>query len=137
MNFDAKERAVLAELADVLIPAGEGLPSASEACVATSGLNQVLSFRPDVAEGLKQLIAAAAGRATLDFVAELRRENPDGFALLAEFVSGAYFLNEGVRKKLGYAGQVARPIEVTPDYDEPLLKPVIDRGPIYRATPRK
>jgi hypothetical protein len=39
MTFDASERTVLAGLADVLIPAGEGFPSASQAGVAGEGLD--------------------------------------------------------------------------------------------------
>ena len=55
MSFDSEERAVLAGLADVLIPAGEGFPSASDAGVAREGLDQVLAFRPDLADGLERL----------------------------------------------------------------------------------
>ena len=136
MNFDANERAVLGELADVLIPEGEGFPSASQAGVGGDGLDQVLSFRPDLEDGLKRLIAAARGRSAIEFVSELKRNDPAGFGLLAEFVPGAYFLNPRVREKLGYAGQAARSIDPRPDYlDDGLLQSVIDRGPIYRPTP--
>jgi hypothetical protein len=136
VTFDSNERAVLGELANVLIPAGEDFPSASEASVSGDGLDQVLSFRPDLAEGLKRLIAAARGRSAAKFVAELQRNDPEGFGVLAEFVPGAYFLNSRVREKLGYAGQGARPIDPRPDYfDDGLLQSVIDRGPVYRPTP--
>ena len=136
MIFDANERLLLGELADVLIPAGDGFPSASEAGVSRVGLDQVLAFRPDLVGGLKRLIAAARGQSPVEFVAELRRTDPPGFALLTEFVPGAYFLNPQVREKLGYAGQGARPIDPRPDYlDDGLLRSVIDRGHIYRPTP--
>ena len=46
---------MLAQLADILIPAGEGRPSASDAGVAGDGLDRVLSFRPDLADGLERL----------------------------------------------------------------------------------
>jgi hypothetical protein len=137
MNFDANERAVLARLADVLIPAGDGFPSASEAGVAAEGLDQVLSFRPDLGEGLKKLLAAAEGRSADEFVAELQRNDPPAFGILTELVPGAYFLNAAVRAKLGYEGQTARPIDAQPDpLAEALLQSVIHRGPIYRPTPR-
>jgi hypothetical protein len=136
VNFDAQERAVLGELADVLIPAGEGFPSASDAGIARDGLDQVLALRPDLADGLKLLIAAARGCPAAEFVAELQRNDPAGFALLAEFVPGAYFLNQRVREKLGYTGQKARPIDPRSDrLDDSLLQSVIDRGPIHRPTP--
>jgi hypothetical protein len=137
MTFDSQERAVLAVLADILIPAGEGFPSASDAGVARDGLDQVLSFRPDLADGLKRLIAAARRSSAAAFVAELQLSDPAGFAVLAEFVPGAYFLNQRVREALGYTGQQARPIDPRSDYqDDGLLQSVIDRGPIHRPTPK-
>ena len=67
---------------------------------------------------------------------ELPGDDPAGFALLAELVPGAYFLNPRVREALGYTGQTAQPIDPQPDYlDDGLLQSVIDRGPIYRPTP--
>ncbi|PYI79592.1 MAG: hypothetical protein DME26_23105 [Verrucomicrobia bacterium] len=135
MTFDTNERAVLAGLADILIPAGEGFPSASEAGVAGEGLDRVLLFRSDLAEGLNRLLACARGRAASDVVADLQRNDPALFGVLAEVVPGAYFLNPEVRKKLGYHGQGPRPIDPRPDYlDDGLLQSVIDRGPIYRPT---
>jgi hypothetical protein len=137
MTFDANERALLAALADVLIPAGEGFPSASEAGVAGERLDQVLSFRPDLADGLKKLLAFARDRSPVQVVAELQRSDAASFDLLAELVPAAYFLNPEVRARLGYQGQTARPIDSRPDYlDGGLLQSVIDRGLIYRPTPR-
>src|SRR5881409_3466866 len=105
MIFDPTERAALAALADVLIPAGDGFPSASQAGVAGDGLDQVLSVRPDLAAGLKQLLAVARGLSAAEFVAELQKNNPTSFGILAELVPGAYFLNAQVRAKLHYHGQ--------------------------------
>ncbi len=138
MTFDPKEKALLGALADVLIPAGEGFPSASEAGVAAEGLENILSFRPDLAAGLKKLLASATGRPAAQVVAELQQRDPAGFSILAEFVPGAYFLNPTVRAKLGYHGQGAHPIDPRADYlDDGLLQSVLDRGPIYRPTPGK
>src|SRR5262245_7439133 len=135
ITFDANERSVLAGLADVLIPAGEGFPSASDADVAGEGLNQVLSFRPDLAAGLKQLLVSARGRPPAEVVRDLHKVDPAGFDILAELVPGAYFLNAQVRQRLGYHGQGPRPFDPRPDYlDGDLLQSVIDRGPIYRST---
>jgi len=136
MTFDGNERALLADLADVLIPAGEGFPSAREAGVSGDGLDQVLTFRPDLAAGLKNILATARGRPATEFVAELQTQNPDAFGILAEVVPGAYFLNAQVGAKLGYHGQDPRAINPRPDYlDDGLLQSVVDRGPIYRPTP--
>lgn len=136
MTFDVSERAVLASLADVLIPASAGFPSASQAGVAAEGLDQLLAVRPDLAEGLKKLLARCQDRNPAEAVAELKASDPVAFAVLAELVPGAYFMNPEVRATLGYLGQGPRPIDPNPDYlDDGLLQSVIDRGPIYRPTP--
>src|SRR6266480_2995471 len=136
MSFDADERAVLAALADRLIPASEGFPSASEAGVAAKGLDEVLLFRPDVVSGLKNLLASSRGRPPAEAVAELQKNDPAGFGLLTEIAAGAYFLNPQVLAKLGYTGQEPKPIDPHPDYlDDGLLQAVLNRGAIYRRTP--
>ena len=136
MTFDPEQRAILAALADVLIPAGEGFPAASEAGVAQKGLDDVLSCRPELVAGLRNLLSFARGRVPTEFLSELRESDPAGFAILADIVPGAYFLNPGVRAKLGYGGQTARPIDTAADYlEDGLLQSVIDRGAIYRPTP--
>ena len=135
MCFDAEQRKVLAALADILIPAGEGFPSASEAGVANEGLDYVLNCRPDVADGLKALLEAAHGRPAAQVVMDLQKNDPAAFGLLTDLVPGAYFLNPNVREKLGYGGQTAKAIDPHVDYlDDGLLQSVIDRGPIYRPT---
>lgn len=134
-EFNRAERALLGALADFLIPAGAGFPSASQAGVAHEGLDQVLRVRPDLAVPLKTLLASAAGRDPAQFFSNLAADNGAGFSLLAELVPGAYFLNHEVRDRLNYHGQTARPIDPRPDYhDDGLLQAVIDRGPIYRPT---
>lgn len=136
MTFLARERAILAELADVLIPEGEGMPSAGQAGVAREGLDALLAARPDLAQPLKALLHRAAGRPAEDVVAELRERAPDDFAMLAEIVPGAYFMIPAVRTLLGYQGQSPLEIDPRPDYmEDDLLASVIRRGPIYRATP--
>ena len=137
MTFDKEQRAVLAALADVLIPAGEGFPSASQAGVAQEGLDYVLNCRPELLAGLRKLLEAARGRVPAEFMCELEKNDPTAFSMLTDLVPGAYFLNPAVREKLGYGGQTAQPINPDPDYlAEGLLQSVIERGPIYRPTPR-
>lgn len=133
MNFTADERRVLALLADLLIPAGDGFPSASQAFVAESGLDQLLSVRADLGPALKAVLHKAIGQDPNEFISFLRSNAPGEFGVLTEVVSGAYFLNAQVRERLGYSGQTARPIDPVPDYlEEGLLQSVIQRGRIYR-----
>ena len=136
MTFDNTERASLAALADELIPAGEGLPCASEADVSGSGLDRVLAVRPELGEALKQVLDIVKGRPAKESVAELKADHLGAFMALTECVAGAYFLNPQVRAGLGYHGQIPHPIDPKPDFrDDDLLQSVMDRGRIYRPTP--
>ena len=137
MTIENKDRSTLAGLADVLIPESAGFPSASQVGVADEGLDQVLAVRPDLAKPLKVILQSAKGRNPAEVVAQLQDENPASFAALAEIVAGAYFMNPQVRVAIGYHGQVPQPLASRPDHlNDGLLQPVIDRGPIYRPTPR-
>jgi hypothetical protein len=136
MNLNTEERSVLAGLADVLIPAGDGFPAASMAGVTSEGLDRLLAVRPDLTPGLKKLLSAAKGREPAEVMAELKATDPAGFGILTELVPGAYFMNPDVRSALGYDGQVPHPIDPRPDHlEDGLLQSVIDRGPVYRSTP--
>ena len=134
MNFSQSDRELLAALADVLIPAGDGHPSASAADVAGAGLDQVLATCPEATAGLRDVLAKTEGRTAAEAVAYLRAHDAAAFGVLAEFAAGAYFMNPLVREAIGYGGQTARAIDPSPDYLD-LLESVVRRGPIYRPTP--
>jgi hypothetical protein len=137
-KFDAERRAVLAAVADVLIPKGDGMPSASEAGVAARWLDEVLRLRPDFGPPLAAVIDRVKGVDPADAVVRVRGEDPAGFGVLAEVVAGGYFLNPEVRKAIGYPGQQSVPIqqEDPPDYEQDgLIASVIARGRVYRPTP--
>jgi hypothetical protein len=140
VNFDPAQRAVLAGLADVLIPAGDpGAPgpSASAAAVAEEGLNQVLASVPGLGASLAEVLARARGRDPAEVVASLARTDPAAYGVLTEVVTAAYFMNPEVRQALGYTGQGPTPLDPRVDYmEDGLLESVIKRGPIYRPTPK-
>jgi hypothetical protein len=138
ISFDREERALLAALADILIPAEGGMPSASEAGVADSWLDAVLLARPDLVGPLKELLATAHYRGdAAAVVAAMRANDPAAFDFLTQTAAGAYFMNPQVQQRIGYAGQDPRPIDPHADYnDGGLLESVIRRGPIYRPTPQ-
>jgi hypothetical protein len=136
MNFDPAQRAVLAGLADVLIPAGDGMPSASAAAVAEEGLNQVLAAVPSLGPSLADVLVRAKGREPAEVIASLAQTDPAAYGVLTEVVTAAYFMNPDVRNALGYAGQGPSPLDPRVDYmEDGLLESVIKRGPIYRPTP--
>jgi choline dehydrogenase-like flavoprotein len=92
----------LAALADALIPAAGELPSASEADPSGKWLDRALAARPDLATGFDRALGA-------DDVAALVEEDPEAFEALALIVSGAYYMNLKVRKRIGYPGQKSAP----------------------------
>ena len=89
MNFDPAQRAVLAGLADVLIPAGDGMPSASAAAVAEEGLTQVLAAVPSLEASLADVLARAKGREPAEVIASLARTDLAAYGILTEVVTAA------------------------------------------------
>jgi choline dehydrogenase-like flavoprotein len=136
--IDVERRATFDSLADVLIPAAGGMPSASEADPAGKWLARALQARPDLVPELARVLDAAAG---LEPEAEARRlhaEDREGFRALAAIVSGAYYMNLKIRKRIGYPGQGKRPpFPDEADYDlrDGLLDPVVERGSIHKQPP--
>ncbi|HEX9561447.1 MAG TPA: hypothetical protein VGA76_09465, partial [Candidatus Dormibacteraeota bacterium] len=109
-KFDAGRRAVLAAVADVLIPKGDGMPSATEAGVAGRWLDEVLQLRPDFGPPLAAVLDKMKGLDPTAAVTRERADDPAGFGVLAEVVAGGYFLNPRVRSAIGYPGQQSVPI---------------------------
>lgn len=135
----AGPRAVLAALADVLIPAAAGMPAAGEVDVAGAGLDTVLRVRPDLEPALLALARELDGEAPYAALARLERERPEDLATLLTALAGAYYLDREVRRRLGYPGQEALVVDAYSDLEvyieEGLLNPVLERGPIYRRPP--
>jgi len=136
--LDADARARLAALADALIPAGDGMPSASEAGVAGEWLDAVIAAEPGFGPALAAVLADAD---VADPAGELRRiesTDPDGWGTLTTVVAGAYFLNPAIAERIGYPGRRAIPVDADPSPDwleDGLLDSVKSRGTIYRPTP--
>jgi hypothetical protein len=135
--ISVERRAQLGAIADELIPAGSGMPSASEAGVGEEFLDEVLAARPDLAAPLNDALASVDGLPAGEALASLRG-NPDGWGVITAVVPAAYFLNPAMRDAIGYPGLEARPIDpdLPPDYlADGLLDSVVARGPVYRPTP--
>ena len=136
--LDAEARERLAALADELIPAGNGMPSASEAGVAGEWLDAVIAAEPGFGPALASVLEAAD---VADPAGELRRietTDPAGWGTLTTVVAGAYFLNPAIAEKVGYPGRRAIPVDADPNPDwleDGLLDSVKSRGPIHRPTP--
>jgi choline dehydrogenase-like flavoprotein len=92
----------LAALADALIPGEGGMPSASEADPSGKWLERALAARPDLAAPFERALAAVD-------VGALAADDPEALSALAHIVSGAYYMNVKVRKRIGYPGQKSNP----------------------------
>ena len=131
--MSAIDRERLGALADVLVPAAAGMPSATGAGVHLEGLDRVLAARPDLEPVLVRVLAAAAGEPG-DVLRRMQASDEAGFAALTLAVTGAYYTEPSVRRLIGYPGQQYQPELVTraPDWDEAALDRVVARGAVYR-----
>ncbi|GAS88338.1 hypothetical protein [Mycolicibacterium brisbanense] len=122
----------LGAIGDLLIPAGEHMPSASEVDVSTTQLDVVLNARPDLIEDLNTAWARAAGLPPQMALDHLRTTYPVLYQSLCLIVAGGYYAHSDVLKRLGYTGQQPRTVQAGVDIDEDLLERVIERGPRFR-----
>jgi hypothetical protein len=134
-GFDASEIAALAALADILVPAAEGMPAASEAGMPGPLLDQVLTSRPDLRVPLRQLLQRAKDREPREFIASLYRNDPAAMRILGFVIAAGYYLSPEVKRRLNYPGQLRQPpaAETLAEYFAGgALQRVINRGPIWR-----
>jgi hypothetical protein len=132
-NLSADELATFTAIADHLIPAAHGMPSAAE--VATEDrLHFVLRSRPDLGEPLKAALRPELGSSVADRLTRLADEPTNLAALQLVLVSG-YYTDKGVRELIAYPGQMAielRSWELPFYLEEGLIDAVMARGPVWR-----
>jgi hypothetical protein len=132
--FGPAEHATLSAIADRLIPAAHGMPSAAEV-VGEDRLRFVLVARPDLVEPLRAALRPALGddpQARLDL---LGRDEPSTLAALQLVIVGGYYTDRRVRELIGYPGQMAlelRSWEYPVYLEEGLIDAVLARGPTWR-----
>lgn len=138
-QIDPALRETFRAIADVLIPAAEGMPAASEVGVHEGTFDRIIALRPDLTERLLRGLRAAAGHSAQEAARRLNTEDPEALSAIGLAASAAYYMQPRVRELIGYPGQESRPgnPDEVPEYvDNGMLRQVIDRGPIYRPTPR-
>ena len=127
------ERATFAAIADHLIPAAHGMPSAADV-VSNERLQFVLRARPDLGEPLKAALRPALGLDAATRLASLVDE-PTNLAALQLAIVGGYYTDKGVRERIEYPGQMAlelRSWEYPAYLEEGLIDAVIARGSLWR-----
>jgi hypothetical protein len=133
-GLDAAAMATLAAVADRLIPAADGMPSAADV-VGEERLRFVLNARPDLAEPLLAALRPELGddpQARLD---ALGRDDPAALGALQLVIVGGYYTDRDVRERIGYPGQAALTIRSWeyPTYlEDGLIDAVLARGPVWR-----
>jgi hypothetical protein len=133
-TIDPAARARLAAIADHLIPAAHGMPSAAE-ILTDDRVRFVLGARPDLAEPL-----AAALRAELDDdpaarLETLGRDETVALAALQLVIVAGYYTDTSVRDRIGYPGQMAIEVKswLYPEYlEDGLIDSVLSRGAVWR-----
>ena len=135
------ERAVLAAVADHLIPAAHGMPSAAEV-LTDDRLRFVQTARPDLAEPIRTALRAGLADDPAERVAALAAGDPAALGALQLAIVAGYYTDKRVRELIGYPGQEALTIrswELPPYLEEGLIDAVIARGPTWRdpATGRR
>lgn len=132
--LDPARRATLTAVADHLIPAAHGMPSAG-AFMSDKRLRFVLGARPDLAAPLVAALSAELPPDPAARLAALERDHPDLLASLQLAIVGAYYTDRDVRERLHYPGQEAKQLQSWryPAYlEEGLIDQVLARGPVWR-----
>ena len=133
-GLEPGRRAALATVADLLIPAAHGMPSAADV-MGDARLRFVLVARPDLAEPLRAALRPELGDDPAGRLAALERDEPEAHAALVQTIVFGYYTDADVRDRLGYPGQMAIQLyswKVPEFIQEGLTDQVVARGPIWR-----
>jgi hypothetical protein len=128
------ERATLAAVADTLIPAAHGMPSAAQV-LTDERLRFVLTARPDLLEPIRRAVNAGLGEDPQARLDALGRDDPGALGALQLAIVAGYYTDKRVRELIGYPGQEALTIRTweLPAYlEEGLIDAVLARGPVWR-----
>ena len=137
--IDDDLRATFLAIADVLIPEDADMPAASSADVGGPVLDRILSLRDDLKEPFFRGLHAVTGKEPAAAAKVLNTDDPKALATIGLVASAAYYISPKIRQLIGYPGQEKRSFDAdaTPEYvTNGMLQKVIDRGPIYRPTPK-
>lgn len=133
-TLDRAHFEALSLVAEHLVPAAHGMPSARDVITAER-LQFVMDARPDLYAPLVEALRPELGadpEARLQF---LTAEEPMHHMALQLVIVGAYYTDRTVRELLRYPGQLAKPVNAHdyPEYiAEGLIDAVLARGPIWR-----
>jgi hypothetical protein len=132
-GLDAAARERFARIAEQLIPAAHGMPSAGEV-VTDDRLRFVLRARPDLLAPIQAALRPELGDDVASRLTVLAVEPSSLSALQLAIVAG-YYTDKRVKELIGYPGQMAIEVKswlVPPYLDEGLIDAVLARGAVWR-----
>jgi hypothetical protein len=132
--LEPAEASILAAVADHLIPAAHGMPSAADV-VTADRLRFVLASRPDLLDPLRSALRPELGQDPAARLEALGRHEPATLGALQLVIVAAYYTDRKVRALIGYRGQEAIEVKswIYPAYlEEGLIDAVVARGPVWR-----
>lgn len=133
-SLGAAQRATLSAVADQLIPAAHGMPSAAEV-VGDDRLRFVLRARPDLLEPLRAALRPGLGDDIAGRIDALGRDEPATLGAMQLVIVAGYYTDARVRELIGYPGQMAlelRSWEYPAYLEEGLIDAVLARGDVWR-----
>lgn len=128
------ERTTLTAVADRLIPAAHGMPSAADV-LTDERLRFVLTARPDLIGPVRVALRADLGDNAQARLDALGHDDPGALGALQLAIVAGYYTDKRVRELIGYPGQEALTIrtwELPPYLEEGLIDTVLARGPVWR-----
>ena len=128
-------RELLLQVADVLIPSTDTMPSLRRADPDGRWLARACLARADVLADLADALEELAGEDLVTALRALHTSARATFDIVANVVSGAYYLIPEVRALLGYPGQVRNPAPLDLAADE-LSGEIFDGAMNYTGTYR-
>ncbi|MBL1120704.1 hypothetical protein JK364_51870 [Streptomyces sp. 110] len=129
--LDPDQRRTFAALADVLIPGSDPMPSATAAGTPDALLDQVLGYRPDLAEPFAEAVAWCTGKDPEAALDALSVQQPEQFQALTLLTAGAYFLSPRTKAALAYDPPPRTAHDDVNSYID-MLATVVDRGFVIR-----
>ena len=133
-SIDAAERATLSAIADRLIPAAHGMPSAADV-LGDDRLRFALIARPDLIGPLRAALRPELGDDVQARIDALGRDEPSTLGAMQLVIVAGYYTDRRVRELIGYPGQMAlelRSWEYPAYLEEGLIDAVLARGPVWR-----
>lgn len=133
-SLDAAERATFSAIADRLIPAAHGMPSAAEV-LGDDRVRFVMNARPDLIASLRAALRSELGDDVQARLDALARDEPTTLGALQLMIVAGYYTDRRVRELIGYPGQEAlelRSWEYPAYLEEGLIDAVLARGPVWR-----